>query len=193
MIAAAVRFLVADRWRSCAVALACAFVAVCIMLLGARAATMAQKLATSKVSNDLANLKTDHAEAMTRASASALTTYLNMERKKDAALQLAEARNAQLTLDARRARAAADGLQRDLADVPARIAAATAAASHEAVAEYAAAASVVFDQCVRKYHELAEVADGHASDVRTLSEAWPVDDAGTLESSPPSPSTSPSP
>lgn len=48
-----------------------------------------------------------------------------------------------------------------------------ASATHAACLDRAAAISVVLDQCGAAYQELGVVADRHASDVRTLVDAWP--------------------
>lgn len=50
-----------------------------------------------------------------------------------------------------------------------------AAASHAACTERAAAIRVVLDQCGGAYQELGAIADRHASDVKTLMDAWPKD------------------
>jgi len=46
-------------------------------------------------------------------------------------------------------------------------------ASADAVRKYADASGVVFDQCVGRYREVAQSAQGHASDTMTLQDAWP--------------------
>lgn len=71
--------------------------------------------------------------------------------------------------DARAAAAAADGLRKQLYDARSRI----ATAPQSAVAEYAAAATDVFEQCTDRYRALAEQADGHVADVRALTAALP--------------------
>lgn len=43
-----------------------------------------------------------------------------------------------------------------------------------AVLEYANTLGDVFAECSARYGEVAQAADGHASDARTLIEAWPV-------------------
>lgn len=133
-----------------------------------------------KAQTELAQLKTNTAEQRTRAAASALNTYALMESTKDAAIQAATARAAQNHADAAGLRRQLDGLRRDLATVPARI----AAASRTAVDEYAAAATVVFEQCTARYAAMAAAADGHANDAAVCHAAWPVNpprpDAGTI-------------
>jgi threonine dehydrogenase-like Zn-dependent dehydrogenase len=48
-----------------------------------------------------------------------------------------------------------------------------ASASQSACTNRAAAISVVLDQCGAAYQELGAIADRHASDVKTLTDAWP--------------------
>lgn len=111
-----------------------------------------------------------HAQQLETMHAHALADYKHMEETKNAAIQEAQSREEQNRADAAAARAVADGLQRDLAGVPARI----STASRAAVDEYAAAATVVFEQCSAEVAELARVADGHANDARLMLEAWPT-------------------
>ena len=51
---------------------------------------------------------------------------------------------------------------------------ALSSATADSVRNYAAALSVVFDQCVGAYQELASKADGHASDTQLIMSAWPT-------------------
>lgn len=114
-------------------------------------------------------LKQEHAEQVNRAGASVLATYTKMEKTKDEAIKLAQARATALEADAGRASAAADSLRKQLASVPARV----AAASRTAVDEYAATAGELLSSCTAEYQRVASQADGHAADARLISEAWP--------------------
>ena len=117
----------------------------------------------------IALLKLEHAEAVASSAKSALKLTEHYRENADAAVKKAEARAAQNKRDADRLRDELDGLRGDLADVPDRIRSAT----REAVDQYAAAATVVFDHCARRYSDMAQAAAGHASDVQTLMDAWP--------------------
>lgn len=117
----------------------------------------------------ISKLNTQHAIAIADAHQKALDDTIKLQRTKDDAIEQAEQRATQNAAFAAAARRDADGLRAQLASVPARIASAT----DSAVREYANAASVVFDQCVRSYQELASAADGHANDARLMLEAWP--------------------
>lgn len=118
----------------------------------------------------IAGVKAQHAEAIAASAKSALRLTEIYRENADAALRKAEARSAQNKRDADRLRGERDGLRGDLAEVPDRI----RHASREAVDQYATTASVVFDQCVRSYSDMAGAATGHASDVQALMDAWPT-------------------
>ena len=117
----------------------------------------------------LYDTKRAHAEQMARQAAQALADYERLEKQKDEAIQAHAALVAQNAATADAARAAADRMRRDLADMPRRI----AAASREAVDQYAAAAGKLLGACTAEYQWLAERADGHAADVRLMQDAWP--------------------
>ena len=117
----------------------------------------------------IAGIQAQHATALASANQKALDDTIKMQRTKDEAIKAAEQRAAKNAAAADSARRAADSLRGDLASVPDRIRGAT----RDAVDQYAATASVVFDQCVRRYSEVAGAAQGHAADVETLRDAWP--------------------
>lgn len=111
----------------------------------------------------------EHAEQTMRAGASALASYSRMEKTKDDAIKSAQERAGRLQADAGAAAAVADGLRKQLAGVPARI----AAASRAAVDEYAATAGELLGACTAEYQWVARQADGHANDARMITESWP--------------------
>lgn len=84
---------------------------------------------------------------------------LRESRKREIA-QAATARSALAERDRLRAQLDADRVQ-----LP--------SASCGSVRQYASTLSGLFDQCVGEYQGLAAKATGHASDTRTLIEAWP--------------------
>ena len=86
------------------------------------------------------------------------------------ALNAARDREALLRTEIDRLHVVSDGLRDQNADAARRLAAAPPAA----VLEYALAVNTVFNDCRAAYAGMVEKADGHASDVRTLREAWPV-------------------
>ena len=86
------------------------------------------------------------------------------------ALNAARDREALLRTEIDRLHVVSDGLRNQNADAARRLAAAPPAA----VLEYALAVNTVFNDCRAAYAGMVEKADGHASDVRTHREAWPV-------------------
>lgn len=118
----------------------------------------------------ISDLKREHSEAVMTAAKNALKLTEHYQEKANAALRQSEIRAAQNKRDADRLRAELDGLRGDIANVPDRI----RNASREAVDQYAATATAVFGECAARYSELAVSATGHASDVRTMMDAWPV-------------------
>lgn len=133
------------------------------------AATSAWKVQAWRYDTQIAKINQDHAEQDAERSSAVLKQAEIYRRNADDAVQKAEARASGNKRDADRARRELDGLRSDLAQVPARIQSAT----REAVDQYAATATVVFEQCASRYSGLAQEADGHASDVGLLMDAWP--------------------
>lgn len=86
------------------------------------------------------------------------------------ALNAARTREARLRTEIDHLRTVSDGLRDQSAEAARRL----AAAPPSAVLEYATALGAVFQDCRAAYGELVPKADGHASDVRTHREAWPV-------------------
>lgn len=117
----------------------------------------------------LETLRREHAESLTRATASALNATIQWQKVKDDAIESAQQRAKTQAANAAAARRDADGLRNTLAAASLRLPDAT----HAACTEYAAAVGGLLDQCGRAYQELAEQADGHASDVRVMLDAWP--------------------
>jgi len=94
---------------------------------------------------------------------------LDWNRKLQEVEHAATEREQKLRADSAAAHAAARGLRNDLAALRAELPAATLATLH-ATADSALA---VLGECADRYQAVAAAADGHASDVRTLTEAWP--------------------
>lgn len=86
------------------------------------------------------------------------------------ALNAARTREALLRTELDHLHRVSDGLREQNADAARRLAAAPPAA----VLEYALALGAVFDDCRAAHAGMVAKAEGHASDVRTLREAWPV-------------------
>jgi hypothetical protein len=81
----------------------------------------------------------------------------------------AQAREMRLKKEFAAAQSAVGGLRNDLATLRARL----ATSPEDACINTAAALGELLAQCSEDYRAMAEAADGHASDVQTLTEAWP--------------------
>lgn len=86
------------------------------------------------------------------------------------ALNEARTRESHLQAELDRLGAVSDGLRSQAADAARRL----ARSSPSAVLEYATALNVVYDDCRAAYAGMAAKAAGHAADVTTLRDAWPV-------------------
>lgn len=117
----------------------------------------------------ISGIRTEHAAQVAINASKALERYETMERTKDEAIKAAQERETQFKADAGRASATADGLRKQLASVPTRI----ATASRAAVDEYANTAGELLGQCTAEYQQVAEAADRHASNERLIHDAWP--------------------
>lgn len=89
--------------------------------------------------------------------------------QKEEATHAATQRETELRATVRTTAAAADSLRNTISDLRQRLAGDTV----DACRVRAAACYDVFGKCAERYREMAERADRHASDVKTLSEAWP--------------------
>jgi hypothetical protein len=121
-------------------------------------------------------IEAEHAAYVAQAEAHAAETELaklakETYWKEDVAHAELEAnkRIAKTEADLRAAHAAAGKLRGDVSALQSRL----ASASREAVLESAAACGELLARCAERYRDVAEAAERHAADVRTLSEAWP--------------------
>lgn len=133
------------------------------------AALCAWAFQANRYAAEIAEIRLDQAIARGDAIATARAAETTFNRRIEEARNAATVREIALRRDATAARAESDGLRGQLADAARRI----AEAPEPAVREYAAMVSELFGECSRRYTALAGQADGHASDVRTLMEAWP--------------------
>ena len=140
-------------------------------ILGAAiASTTAWQLQDWRLGGQISALQLQHSTALAKAKADALAIERTNAAKYQGALNDARIREASLRRDAAAARDQSDGLRSQLSEAARRISAAPPAT----VAEYAATAGELLAQCSRERTYFAGQADGHAADVRTLREAWPV-------------------
>lgn len=124
----------------------------------------------------IAQMKSDHAEAVNIAQQQAADQTKSLQEQKDAAIQEAQTRAAENAAAAGRARSELDRLRKQSAGGVGQ-----AGASHAACVEYAAAANDVLGECAGALAFLAEKADGHVNDIRTLTGAWPALDKFTSD------------
>ena len=110
----------------------------------------------------------EHTQAVLVATQQAAAETTRMQGEKDAAVQKAVALAQRNMADAASARSERDRLRDDLIASRGTFAQATDAS----LAQYTNTLSVVFEQCTREYSELAEKADGHATDAENLFTAW---------------------
>lgn len=149
---------------------------VAAVLLGAAiAATGTWSIQSWRLGSQIDALRAKHAQELAQAKDDALQAERAISVNYQGALNAARVRETSLRRDLAVAGAESDGLRAQLSDGARRI----ADAPHAAVTEYATATSELFADCSRSYQELAGKADGHASDVRTLREAWPVTGSAT--------------
>ena len=118
----------------------------------------------------LESLRREHAESLTRATASALNATLKWQKVKDDAIDRAQQRAKAQAHSADIARRERDSLRNTIAAASLRL----PDAAPSACTEYATAASGLLNQCAAAYQELAAVADGHVSTIRLMREAWPT-------------------
>lgn len=146
---------------------AAALVVGAVLAWGAQDWRMDAQVQSGKTA--LESLKREHAEALTRATASALNATQSWQKEKDDAIDQAQQRAKTQAANAAAAVRERDSLRNTLATASMRLSDAT----HAACAEYATAASGLLDQCATAHQELARQCDGHASDVRLMLDAWP--------------------
>lgn len=111
----------------------------------------------------------DRAEAVVRDQKIAFRRYEVDQDRVHAAQASATIRIQRLRLAVDSARNELDGLRSTTAEANRR----AVTASEAALREYTTTINSVFDQCTREYLRMAEKAQGHADDVRTLIEAAP--------------------
>ncbi len=119
--------------------------------------------------NDLAQFKATQAEAIVTAQKQAAEQTASLERTKDEAIKAAQTRAAENAAAAGRAKSELARLRESSA-----AGASNAITSIAACSEYTATANTVLNECAGALVELAEKADGHSSDVRTLTGSWPA-------------------
>lgn len=122
---------------------------------------------------EIAQIKQEQSEAVTKGVQEALADTIKYQRKKDDALKKAESRAAANAAIAAAARTESDGLRDQLAASASNIPRAT----HDSLVRYATTLSAVFGECQAEITGLGTKATGHTSDVIKLTDSWPKKDA----------------
>lgn len=126
-----------------------------------------------QIGYDRAKGEYERAELVRDAAQSKLDAFLN-KRVSDAESKATEREQAQKTISA------ATGASLDrLRNTVNQTVAGSNTATLEALRATTATLGTVFQDCAGRYRKMAENADGHANDVRTLSDAWPVAPPGS--------------
>lgn len=99
----------------------------------------------------------------------ALSQQATWQKQLDEAQHAAKHRETKLRENMAAARATNHGLHDTLAELRRRL----PASATDACAATADTLGILFGACSKRLVELADQADGHASDVQTLTEAWP--------------------
>lgn len=155
----------AEVWKDCVLSMKY----IIILIAAAMGFGAAWKYQGYKYGEQIATMQKDAAEATTKAVKEAMEKTQADQKRKDDALKEANLRSQKNALAAAAANRTADSLRDQLATARAGLPQATC----EAARNYAATLSDVFGSCTARLAELAKQADGHASDVRTMIEAWP--------------------
>ena len=109
------------------------------------------------------------ADQRAQAIADALQETARMKKERDDAVERATQRQAAQATAVASARAESERLRKQLSHTRARL----ATAPVEAVTEYAATVAELYGECEAELTETAAKADGHASDVQLMIDAWP--------------------
>lgn len=150
-------------WRECIIAL----IAILFLIALATANHYSGKVKKLELQYNAELLKSQ--AAYHQAKADAVEKEKNWSNQLLKAEQNYNAKLKEITADAASAKSNADSLSKQLNTAKKRM----STASRETVVEYTSASSNVLESCITEYQRLAEKADGHALDVRRLSDSWP--------------------
>lgn len=125
---------------------------------------------------DLIALKYDHQSALIEGLKEGSRQSDHLQRTKDEQIAQAQTRAKENAVAAGRARTELDRLRQQASS-----GASAANTSHSACTRYAAAANTVLNECAGALVTLAETADGHVNDIRTLTGSWPAWDKFAAE------------
>ncbi len=121
-----------------------------------------------RLTGQIDRLRADHSQALAQAGQNAMLESARLQKLKDEALNEANKIAQDNAKSAASARSELDRLRRQLANTTD-----LSTASCPSTRDYAATLATVFGECSTRIIELAEKADGHALDSRTLNGAFP--------------------
>lgn len=127
------------------------------------------KVQSWRYGTEIAEIKSNAAQAQTKAVQTALSETVRLQGVKDAALKQAETRAKANAAALGQSRAESLSLRNELAIARSSLSRSTC----DSVRDYASTLSVVFDQCTVAYQELAGKADEHAAGIELVMSAWP--------------------
>lgn len=122
---------------------------------------------------EISRMQTQAAIDLSNSLKDAMDQSIKYQRNKDDALKKAERRAVDNSRLAASAAAESDKLRVQLANSASDIPRAT----HDSLVSYATTLNTVFGECRSNYEAMGRTATGHASDVQTLTDAWPKKDA----------------
>jgi HD-like signal output (HDOD) protein len=118
----------------------------------------------------ISDIHTQHSKALATATQQVLDQSIELQRKKDAALQQAQVKAKQNATAAAAAQSELDGMR----EYNKRNSASISSSTCTSVRDYAATATAVFEECSIALEGMARKADAHALDAKTLIESWPT-------------------
>ena len=121
-----------------------------------------------RLNGKIDRMTAEASQALAEAGKNAMLESARLQKLKDDALDEANKIAQKNAADATRARTELERLRRELAN-RATVANATCAS----VRDYASTLAIIFGECATAIGEMAEAADGHALDSRTLQQSWP--------------------
>jgi hypothetical protein len=122
-----------------------------------------------RLNSKIDGMVAEHSLNLARANSDALVKYTSMERKKQEAIDEANRIAKANAAAAATARSERDRLREQVSANTYGLSTATSSS----VRQYTTALSTVFGECIAEVERLAQAADGHALDTRTLMGAWP--------------------
>jgi hypothetical protein len=121
-----------------------------------------------RLNGKIDRMNAEASQALAEAGKNAMLESARMQKLKDDALDEANKTAQKNAQAAASARSELERLRRELAN-RATVANATCASTRD----YASTLAVIFGECATRIGEMAEAADGHALDSRTLQQSWP--------------------